>query len=102
MAERPKQQGQRARKKLPGPAANPLAPPAAAAKEGPLEPSSSSAAFPIVGIGASAGGLKALTQLLQELPVSTDLAFVLVQHLHPTHKSMLPELLSRVTRIPVQ
>jgi two-component system CheB/CheR fusion protein len=55
-----------------------------------------------VGIGASAGGLEAFTQLLQHIPVATGLAFVLVQHLDPTHESMLPELLSRVTKIPVQ
>jgi two-component system CheB/CheR fusion protein len=55
-----------------------------------------------VGIGASAGGLEAFTQLLQHIPIATGLAFVLVQHLDPTHESMLPELLSRVTKMPVQ
>lgn len=57
--------------------------------------------FPVVGIGASAGGLEALTQLLQALPVDTGLAFVIVQHLHPTYPSNLSELLSRVTAMPV-
>ena len=47
-------------------------------------------AFPIVGIGASAGGLEAFTQLLQALPVDTGLAFVLVQHLDPHHESASP------------
>jgi two-component system CheB/CheR fusion protein len=56
---------------------------------------------PIVGIGASAGGLEAFRQLLEHLPVETGLGFVLVQHLDPTHESILAELLSRVTSIPV-
>ncbi len=57
--------------------------------------------FPIVGIGASAGGLEAFTQLLQHLPVDTGMAFVLVQHLDPDHQSALPALLARTTRMPV-
>ena len=57
--------------------------------------------FPIVGIGASAGGLEAFTQLLQALPVDTGMAFVLVQHLAPSHPSALAEILSRVTSMPV-
>ena len=55
------------------------------------------ASFPIVGIGASAGGLEAFTQLLQALPADTGMAFVLVQHLAPTHASVLAEILSRAT-----
>ena len=58
-------------------------------------------AFPVVGIGASAGGLDALTHLLQALPTDTGMAFVVVQHLDPTHSSMLSEILSRATRLPV-
>lgn len=57
--------------------------------------------FPVVGIGASAGGLEAFTQLLKYLPVDTGMAFVLVQHLDPTHESILTELLSRGTPMPV-
>jgi len=57
--------------------------------------------FPVVGIGASAGGLEAVTELLKRLPVNTGMAFVLVQHLAPTHESMLSELLSRETTMPV-
>lgn len=57
--------------------------------------------FPIVGIGASAGGLEAFTQLLSHLPADPGLSFVLVQHLAPAHESMLPELLSRTTVLPV-
>src|SRR5205809_648479 len=45
--------------------------------------------FPIVGIGASAGGLEAFTRLVQQLPSDTGLAFVLVQHLDPEHESKL-------------
>lgn len=59
------------------------------------------AKFPIVGIGASAGGLEAMTQLLQNLPPDTDMAFVLVQHLDPTHESALSSLLARTTIMPV-
>lgn len=59
------------------------------------------AAFPIVGIGASAGGLEAFTTLLQNLPVDTGMAFVLIQHLAPDHESILPELLSRATAMEV-
>jgi two-component system, chemotaxis family, CheB/CheR fusion protein len=57
--------------------------------------------FPIVGVGASAGGLEAFTQLLEELPLDTGMAFVLVQHLAPSHESALPELLARATKMPV-
>lgn len=60
-----------------------------------------SESFPIVGVGASAGGLDAFTQLLKALPADTGMAFVLVQHLAPTHASALAEILSRVTKMPV-
>jgi two-component system, chemotaxis family, CheB/CheR fusion protein len=60
------------------------------------------AAFPIVGIGASAGGLEAFTGLLQHLPIDTGMAFVFIQHLAPQHASMLPSLLSRTTAMPVK
>jgi two-component system CheB/CheR fusion protein len=58
-------------------------------------------AFPIVGVGASAGGLEAFTQLLEELPSDTGAALVLIQHLDPKHESRLDDLLSRVTKMPV-
>src|SRR5258706_2023009 len=59
------------------------------------------APFPIVGIGASAGGLEAFSELLRHLPVKTGMAFVLVQHLDPKHSSELREILARTTKIPV-
>jgi two-component system CheB/CheR fusion protein len=57
--------------------------------------------FPVVGIGASAGGIEAFTQLLSHLPIDTGMAFVLVQHLAPHQESMLSVILSRITRMPV-
>lgn len=57
--------------------------------------------FPVVGIGASAGGLEAFTNLLRALPIDTGMAFVLVQHLAPTHQSALAEILSQATSMPV-
>jgi two-component system, chemotaxis family, CheB/CheR fusion protein len=61
-----------------------------------------SGTFPIVGIGASAGGLEAFTELLTHLPLDTGMAFVLVQHLDPKHESALAEILARATALPVQ
>src|SRR5947209_6304044 len=58
--------------------------------------------FPIVGVGASAGGLEAFAQLLSALPVDTGMAFVLVQHLDPIHESLLPELLGPHCGMPVE
>jgi len=56
----------------------------------------------IVGIGASAGGLVALEQFLGQTPQKSGLAYVVVQHLDPTQKALLPELLQRVTAMPVR
>jgi len=60
--------------------------------------------FPIVGIGASAGGLSAFETFLSAMPFVTEkgIAFVLVQHLSPAHKSVLTELVKRYTRMQVQ
>jgi two-component system, chemotaxis family, CheB/CheR fusion protein len=58
--------------------------------------------FPIVAMGASAGGLEAFTQLLSHLPPDTGMAFVLIQHLSPNQKSLLSEILSRTTEMPVE
>jgi PAS domain S-box-containing protein len=57
--------------------------------------------FPVVGIGASAGGLEAFIALLKALPPDTGMAFVLVQHMDPTHESMLKQILSKATPMPV-
>ncbi len=57
--------------------------------------------FPIVGIGASAGGLEALEQFLRHVPEGSGLAYVIIQHLDPTHKGIMPELLQRITGMEV-
>jgi two-component system CheB/CheR fusion protein len=57
--------------------------------------------FPVVGIGASAGGLEAISDLLAALPSPTGAAFLLVQHLDPEHSSLLPEILAKKTRLTV-
>ena len=56
--------------------------------------------FSVVGIGASAGGLEALVELLGALP-ATGMAFIVVQHLDPTHESLLSEILAKKTALPV-
>ena len=56
----------------------------------------------IVGIGASAGGLEAFTELLRSLPLDADVAYVLVQHLDPSHRSLLSELLAKTTALRVR
>jgi two-component system CheB/CheR fusion protein len=58
--------------------------------------------FPIVAIGASAGGLEAMAELLNNLSPDTGMAFIYVQHLSPDHKSMLKEILSKKTKMKVQ
>ncbi|PLX44810.1 MAG: hypothetical protein C0609_04850 [Deltaproteobacteria bacterium] len=58
--------------------------------------------FPIVGIGASAGGLEALEKFFSNMPPDSGMAFVIVTHLDPNHKSLLSELLDRYTRMTVQ
>jgi len=67
-------------------------------ERGPDEPGTTQ----IVGLGASAGGLEALEQFLANVPVGSGLAYVVVQHLDPTHKAMLVELLQRATLMPVR
>jgi two-component system CheB/CheR fusion protein len=57
--------------------------------------------FPIVGVGASAGGLEAFTAFLRHVPPDSDMAFVLIQHLDPKQHSQLADLLSKATRMPV-
>src|SRR5216110_749812 len=69
--------------------------------DGPGEKEKSSAICPIVGIGGSAGGFEAAMELLRHLPSRTGMAFVIVQHLDPHHASRLPNLLGKVTAMPV-
>ena len=73
-------------------------PPPITGSEAPSKP------FPIVGIGASAGGLAAFEAFFSAMPADTEpgMAFVLVQHLSPDHKSILTELIKRFTRMPVE
>lgn len=71
----------------------------AGTKEKNAEPDSG--LFPIVGIGASAGGLEAFEQFLSNVPENSGLAYVIIQHLDPTQKGMLPELLQRVSKMKV-
>jgi two-component system CheB/CheR fusion protein len=57
--------------------------------------------YPIVAIGASAGGLEAITQLLKNLSPDTGMAYVYIQHLDPNHKSMLSSILAKATKMKV-
>jgi two-component system, chemotaxis family, CheB/CheR fusion protein len=57
--------------------------------------------FPVVGVGASAGGLQAFKKLIKAIPLNSEMAYILVQHLHPEHASSLPEILQRETSLPV-
>lgn len=58
--------------------------------------------FPVVGVGASAGGLEAFKRLIRAIPDNAGVAYILVQHLEPSHDSMLVEILQKITSIPVQ
>jgi two-component system CheB/CheR fusion protein len=66
------------------------------------KPTGGISSFPVVGIGASAGGLEACGELLGGLSSNIGVAIILVQHLAPGHTSMLSELLSRTTELPIQ
>ena len=57
--------------------------------------------FPIVGIGASAGGLEAFEAFIKAIPGDSGMAYILVPHLDPNHVSILPDLLQKHTGIPV-
>src|SRR5581483_2778348 len=58
--------------------------------------------FPVVAVGASAGGLEAYTEFLHALAVDTGMAFVLIQHLDPSHHSLLTEIIAKATTMPVE
>src|SRR5579871_256719 len=62
----------------------------------------SAAPFPIVAVGASAGGLEAFTNLLRSLPGNSGLALIFIPHLDPTHESAMVDLLARATEMPVE
>jgi two-component system, chemotaxis family, CheB/CheR fusion protein len=62
----------------------------------------SSNLFPVVGVGASAGGLEAFKRLIKAIPENSGVAYILVQHLEPTHASILVDILQKITHIPVQ
>ena len=64
-------------------------------------PAGAAGTFPVVGIGASAGGLEALEELLRHMPPESGMAFVVITHQHPGHTSLLPELLGKVTPLKV-
>lgn len=76
-------------------------------KNVPAEPNDSQkndgeiADFPVVGLGASAGGLEAFEQFFTNMPPNTGMAFVIVQHLDPSHKSILTDLIGRYTKMKV-
>lgn len=63
--------------------------------------SSDPASFPIVGVGASAGGVQALETLFSKIPEGCQAAFVVVQHLDPNYKSIMDSLLGKQTKMPV-
>src|SRR5947208_2008688 len=69
----------------------------AKAQEEPAQSTASALPLPVVGMGASAGGLEAFTAVLRNVPADTGMAFVLVQHLDPKHESLLVDLLSKST-----
>jgi two-component system, chemotaxis family, CheB/CheR fusion protein len=67
----------------------------------PTSTSRSTPRFPVAGVGASAGGMEAFIEFLRQIPPDCGMAFVLIQHLDPTHASSLSEALARSTRFPV-
>jgi two-component system CheB/CheR fusion protein len=75
---------------------------AAAAIVQPSEANEPSAPFPVVAIGASAGGIEAVTHMLEALPPDTGMAYVVIQHLLPTRDSLLADIFSRTTSMRVE
>jgi len=88
----PDSQPNQAKAALPGSGRRPLA----------RGPPSINAGFAVVGIGASAGGLDACRKFLTALPADSGMAFILVQHLDPTHESMMVDLLASHTSMVVR
>lgn len=83
------------KQKSPQPRSSQRGPPAAGSGRGPHD-------FPVVGIGASAGGLDACRKFFGAVPADSGMAFILIQHLDPTHQSMMVDLLTAHTPIKVQ
>jgi two-component system CheB/CheR fusion protein len=77
------------------PASSPVSPVKAGLESEPIQP------FIIAGVGASAGGLEAFTTLVESLPDHVNMALVFIQHLDPSHSSILADILARKTKIPV-
>jgi two-component system CheB/CheR fusion protein len=86
-------------KKNPSPANRVMKPVPAIQEKSPALPAAVS--IPIIGIGASAGGFEALEQFMAHVPQNCGMAFVIVQHLDPTRKGLMPELLQRSTHMKV-
>ncbi|MCW3126612.1 MAG: domain S-box protein [Bacteroidetes bacterium] len=76
--------------------------PAKGNKKVPSAKGAKSGGFPVVAIGASSGGLEAVTELLKYLPANTGMAYIFIQHLSPNYKSILVSLLSKATKMKVQ
>src|SRR5262249_50356429 len=89
-----------AEKKLRGEKTSPPAPESSGRQE--KGPPSVGGVVPIVGIGASAGGLDAFEKFFSRVPVDSGFAFVVIQHLAPHHASILRDLIAQNTRMPVQ
>lgn len=79
----------------------PTNPPLSPKKEAKTDQKPAGGAFPIVGMGASAGGLEAFEKFFTHLPGDSGMAFILVSHLDPDHASMMAELVRRFTPMPV-
>ena len=88
----------KARRRPDNPRKKPVAPPRPRRAAGKSE---SRGLFPVVGIGASAGGLDAFLQLFHGLPATTGMGFVVIQHMDPSKESLLADILSRSVRIPI-
>jgi len=69
--------------------------------DGPVDDTRKRPGFPVVGIGASAGGLEALQEFFKRLPENLGAAYVIIQHLSPDYKSLMDELLARITDLPI-
>ncbi len=97
MPPRGRLRGCGSRNDIPMPKSNPPSP--SSADERKLTPSTLS--FPVVGIGASAGGLEALIRFFEQMPADAGMAFVVILHLSPTHESNAAAILQRSTQMPV-